>query len=176
MDGVDADRLIAMLERNGGVLATAVEGVSPEDARWRPDDGAWSILEIVRHLVDEEQDDFRTRVEHTLRDPEAAWPPIDPEGWAAERRYNDDDLDEAVRTFRARRTESVRWLRALDDPDWSRTHTHPKFPPLRAGDVLVSWVAHDALHLRQIAKRLYQIIDRDGGDYSPAYAGRWSDS
>ena len=172
---MDADRLIAMLERNGRVLATAVDGITPEDAKWRPDDGAWSILEIIRHLFDEEQEDFRTRVEHTLRDPEAEWPSIDPAGWATERRYNDGDLDDAVKAFLERRGASVRWLRSLDGPNWGRTHTHPKLPPLRAGDVLVSWVAHDALHLRQIAKRLYQLIDRDGGDYSVAYAGRWSD-
>ena len=42
-----------------------------------------------------------------------------------------------------------------------------------AGDLLAAWSAHDALHLRQISKRLYQIAQRDAGSYSVQYAGEW---
>jgi hypothetical protein len=45
---------------------------------------------------------------------------------------------------------------------------------MQAGEVFTAWVAHDALHLRQIAKRLYQMTDRDGGEYGPDYAGSWT--
>jgi hypothetical protein len=34
-------------------------------------------------------------------------------------------------------------------------------------------VAHDYLHLRQIAKRMYQMAGRDAGEYSTRYAGEW---
>jgi hypothetical protein len=151
-----------------------VGGLAAADARWRPDEGGWSILEIVTHLADEEVEDFRRRVELTLRDPEAPWPPIDPEGWAVERRYNEGSLAEAVGRFVAARRESVRWLRGLERPDWSTAHRHPKLGPLRAGEIFTAWVAHDALHLRQIAKRLFQMAQRDGGEYEPAYAGTWT--
>ena len=40
-------------------------------------------------------------------------------------------------------------------------------------DLLTSWAAHDALHLRQIAKRLFQLAERDGGEYNSRYAGEW---
>ena len=92
MDSVETRNLIGSLERFADILPNMVRGVSTDDARWRPADGAWSILEIVAHLADEEVHDFRARVELTLRDPTAPWPPIDPETWAIERRYNDDDL------------------------------------------------------------------------------------
>jgi hypothetical protein len=36
---------------------------------------------------------------------------------------------------------------------------------------MASWAAHDALHLRQIAKRLYELTARDAGRYSAGYAG-----
>jgi hypothetical protein len=171
---VDAQAQIDRLERFADVLPAVVAGMSPQDARWRPGDGSWSVLEIVRHLADEEVEDFRRRVQLTLRDPGAAWPPIDPEGWAVERRYNEGRLDEAVERFVAARRESVAWLRGLRGPAWSNAYEHPKLGPLRAGEVFTAWAAHDALHLRQIAKRLYQMADRDGGEYGPGYAGAWT--
>jgi hypothetical protein len=165
--------MIGSLERFGRVLPAMLRDVSPSDACWKPGDGAWSILEIVCHLVDEEQYDFRPRIESTLADPERAWVPIDPEGWAVERKYNERDLNEMAATFHALREGSVKWLRSLPNPDWQRTHVHPQFGPFSAGDLFAAWVAHDCLHLRQLAKRLYEIAGRDAGEHSTRYAGSW---
>lgn len=168
-----ADKLITSLDRFARIFPAVVADVSPEEARWKPADGAWSIVEIVRHLGDEEVEDFRARVRGTLADPGAAWSPIDPEGWAVERKYIEADLPAAVATFVTERDASVHWLRGLDAPDWSRAYQHPKFGPIRAGDLLTAWAAHDALHLRQIAKRLYQMNVAAGGTYAAIYAGEW---
>lgn len=167
---------LALVERMAtfpGAVAELIRGVSDEDARWRPASGAWSILEIVCHLGDEEVEDFRARVRSTLEDPERAWTPIDPEGWATQRAYNEADLGEAIERLAREREVSVQWLRSLESPDWSRAWVHPKFGPQRAGDVMVSWAAHDALHLRQLAKRLYELGVRDGGGFDAGYAGDW---
>ena len=75
---VTPESLINALERFPDLLRAAVSKLAPEDARWRPPDGAWSILEIVSHVADEEVEDFRRRLEITLADPAAEWPPIDP--------------------------------------------------------------------------------------------------
>ena len=170
---MDAARLTDSLERFGRYLPVIVEGVAPGEARWKPADGAWSILEIVCHLGDEEEFDFRRRVQLTLGDPGQPWPAIDPVGWAVERRYNDGELSTALSRFVTLRRESVAWLRGLDDPDWSKTYDHPKFGPFRAGDIFAAWAAHDMLHLRQISKRMYQLAERDAGEYSIRYAGDW---
>lgn len=171
--------LLLRLERAPAVIAAMTAMVSPDDARLKPVSGAWSILEIVCHLVDEETDDFRARLELTQRDPAAPWPGIDPEGWAARREYQKQDLGAKVRAFAEERARSVAWLRSLRDPDWQVAHNHPRFGPIRAGDLLCAWPAHDALHIRQIAKRLYELAARDGAAISPAkpfvtrYAGEW---
>lgn len=170
---MNTQRLIDSLDRFGRFLPGVVGDWPSEDVRWRPADGAWSVVEIVAHLRDEEVEDFRTRVKSTLADPTEPWPPIDPEGWAKERNYVNQDLATCLAAFVERRRESVTWLRGLDRPDWSRAYQHPKFGAIHAGDVMVSWVAHDALHLRQIAKRVFQIAQRDGGEFSTDYAGTW---
>jgi hypothetical protein len=170
---MNAEKLIESLDRFRRMVTEVVRDVSQDDARWKPPDGAWSILEVVSHLADEEEFDFGARLKLTLADPNQEWPLIDPEGWARERRYNEGRLDQAVARFVSLREQSLRWLRSLDSPDWNRTHEHPKFGPFRAGDLLAAWAAHDWLHLRQIAKRLYQIAGRDAGEYSTRYAGEW---
>ncbi|MHC4415552.1 MAG: DinB family protein [Planctomycetota bacterium] len=174
---MNTQRLIDSLQRFADILPGVVRHIGPEDARWRPPGGGWSILEIVAHLADEEVEDFRTRVELTLRDPSEPWPPIDPETWAVERRYNEADLEATLDRFVTERHASVEWLRSFKPPssaDWTSTHVHGQLGPLRAGDIFVAWVAHDSLHLRQITKRLFQMTQHDGGDYHADYAGTWT--
>ncbi len=140
----------------------------------RPSAAEWSVLEIACHLVDEEREDFRARLESTLADPDAAWAPIDPEGWVAARGYAKRDLTAVTKDFVRERARSVAWLRGLGDVDWERTHRRPGLGTLRAGDVLASWVAHDALHLKQLAKRMHQRCRADAAPFSTDYAGPWT--
>ena len=151
-------------------LPALVGALADADVRWKPAPEHWSILEIVCHMADEETEDFRARVESTLRDPAAAWPPLDLKDVAARRGYNARDPRAEVARFAAARRESVAWLRSLRTPDWSRTHIHPSAGALSAGDLLASWAAHDALHLRQIARRLPGLAGREG---KIQYAGEW---
>lgn len=171
---MDAGALIARLTVFPPVLRAAVAAVGEGDARWRPSDGGWSTLEIVNHLADEETDDFRARLASTLEDPERDWGPIDPAGWATQRGYQQREIGPSVERFVAAREDSVRWLRSLGGVDWTVARVHPRFGTMRAGDLLASWVAHDALHLRQIAKRLHQLAARDGAGFDTGYAGEWT--
>lgn len=170
---MNVDALISSLERFSSQLETTLAGVTTEEARWKPGTTFWSMLEIVRHLGDEEVDDFRKRIELTLDDPGAPWPGIDPESWAKERRYNEDDFDEALGRFLEERRKSITWLRSLDEPDWSATHMHTLMGEIRTGDLLAAWATHDLLHHRQIVKRRYQLLVEAAGDFQTGYAGEW---
>jgi hypothetical protein len=158
-------------------LRPLVENLSDEEALWRPSPQDWSVIEIVRHLLDEEREDFRPRLEHVLRDPVLPWPPIDPMGAAATRGYRDRPLRSVLRDFELEREASVGWLRGLLEaspaPDWTAAHVHPKFGPIHAGDLLAAWAAHDLLHLRQIAKRLFGMLEARGEPFRIGYAGAW---
>ena len=80
------------LHVNSDVFKYLFQSVSDEQARWKPDEGRWSILEVINHLYDEEREDFRKRLELVLKNPEEQWPPIDPEGWVVQRKYNQRNL------------------------------------------------------------------------------------
>jgi len=170
---MNAENLMNSLERFAGALPALVRDVADADARWKPPDDAWSILEIIMHLCDEEVDDFRTRIRLTLENPGQDWPAIEPERWARDRKYNEADLHRALDRFVRERHFSVEWLRSLGDVDWTIAHTHPKIGTLRAGDLLASWAAHDALHLRQIAKRMHQLAQFHASEFRTEYAGPW---
>lgn len=167
------NRLVDQLERFGRILPTLVDGIDTNDLRWKPEDGAWSILEVICHLGDEEVDDFRTRLRLTLESPDKDWPSIDPPKWAIERRYNECNPTESVARFVRERESSIRWLRSIKNFNAESTHTHPKFGSMKAGELLTAWVAHDALHLRQIAKRMHQLASVHGAPYGSGYAGDW---
>ncbi|MEM6797910.1 MAG: DinB family protein [Planctomycetota bacterium] len=170
---MNPQKIIDSLERFGDTLPAVVDGLSADDARWKPTPSDWSVLEVVSHLVDEEQLDFRRRVRWVLQQEEGEWPRIDPAGWAVAKRYNEARLPEALERFCQQRTESIAWLRSLDEVDWDLAYPHPECGPIRAGDLLGSWNCHDQLHLRQISKRLYQIAARDAREYTVLYAGQW---
>ncbi len=170
---MDTRRVVNRMNRFRHSILSLKQGVHPDEALWKPSDSDWSILEIVSHMVDTETDDMRTRVRLTLDDPSQPWPPIDPVGWAVERNYQDNDFHTMIDRFVKERTLSVDWLRSLELPDWESTHEMPRLGPIRAGDILAAWCTHDALHLRQIAKRMYQLTAIDVGDYETRYAGEW---
>lgn len=164
---------IEELRRNGAVIATLVDGISDEQARWRPAPEQWSIVEVVNHLADEEHEDFRLRLELTLSDPGAEWPPIDPERDVVARDYNAREIGASIESFVEQRRRSLEWLESLasGDADLDRAHEHPVLEPLRAGDLLAAWSAHDLLHLRQIVRLQLEYLREHARPYSTRYAG-----
>ena len=170
---MEFEKLVASLDRFSRVLPVLVGGVSASDASWKPKSGDWSILEIVCHLADEEVEDFRQRVQSTLTNPTVPWPTIDPETAAVTRNYNEQDLVKVVERFVRERDASVAWLREIVDPNWETAYEHPELGAVMAGKLIASWAAHDQLHLRQIAKRMFEMNVRDGLPYPTDYAGEW---
>ena len=167
----DAQAFISRLARGAEALRALVEGLGDEEARWRLPSGGWSILEVVCHLKDEETEDFRQRLRLTLEEPAKEWPKMDPEAWVTERRYQERSLKAELEGFLAERRKSLDWLRGLKAPDWSRAHVHPRLGSMAAGDLLASWVAHDLLHIRQIARLEYEHARALAAPFKPDYAG-----
>lgn len=168
----DANTILAGLARNQGVFQRLLEGRTRAEQSWRPAPGKWSRLEIVCHLRDEEREDFRARVRHALAGDPAPPPPIDPVGWVLGRNYGEQDYEATLASLLAERQASLLWLRELEAPRWESALQHPKLGPMSARFFLVNWLAHDALHLRQIVRYDYEQLQRDSGE-DTSYAGTW---
>jgi hypothetical protein len=165
------DLIIERLSHNVSIVKSIVDGVNAEQSRWKPSRTEWSILEIVNHMVDEEKDDFRTRLRLALEEPKVPWPPIDPEGWAAERNYNERDFKDSLSNWLDERERSIAWLKNLDAPDWKSAGLHPKLGPMSAELVLANWLAHDLLHIRQMVAVLWANLAFEVDPITLEYAG-----
>lgn len=169
--------LMGRLARFPAVLRASASVCSADEARWKPAPEHWSVLEIVCHLADEEEEDFFPRLLGTLRS--EPWTPLHLEGIAERRGYNARSLESELARFESARAANLASLRDLVSrspaPDFSIAHQHPKFDPIHAGDLLTAWPAHDALHLRQIAKRLHNLACREAeqAGFTARYAGDW---
>jgi hypothetical protein len=160
------------MEGSARAIGALVENCSELKARWKPDADSWSILEVVNHLLDEEREDFRARLDLVLHRGEEAWFGIDPGGWVSERGYNQRDLAPSVEGLLAAREESLEWLRGLGKVDWTVGYQAP-FGWIRAGDVLAAWAAHDLLHTRQLVELKWAYLVQEVEPYGVRYAGVW---
>jgi hypothetical protein len=169
---MNLDYCVSQMADNVQRIRVLAEGVSDDQARWKPDPDSWSILEVVNHLLDEEREDFRVLLDLALHRPDRPRPRIDPGTWVTERRYNERDLEESLHGFLVARESSLAWLRELSSPDWEAVYEAP-FGPIRAGDVLASWVAHDLLHMRQLVELHWAYTTQSLQPYEVGYAGQW---
>ena len=166
------DVLRRELAQGAKTIESLVAHVSTAEARARPAPDAWSILEVVAHLLDEEREDFRPRLDLVLHRPRETWPAIDPAAWVTARRYNDRELASTLSAFLAERARSLAWLAGLEAPDWGREH-RASFGPITAGDLAASWAAHDLLHTRQLLELRHARLLTLTLPHSTRYAGDW---
>jgi len=111
----------------------------------------------------------------TLFDPEKDWPSIDPPGWVTARGYDQREIQPSLNNFLVERETSLAWLRELEAPNWENRHLLPN-GSRSAGDLLASWLAHDFLHIRQLARLHWQHAGSIAAPHHTEYAGPWKES
>lgn len=109
-----------------------------------PAPGEWSIVEVVRHLVEGDRDTFLPRLRRMLAEDRPVFPVRrPPENDAA-------DLATLLDVFDRARADVVKILGGLDSTAWSREGVSPSRGPLSVETYAASTVEHDTEHLRQI--------------------------
>jgi uncharacterized damage-inducible protein DinB len=166
------ETLYLELVNSTDMILTILASLTQEEARVKPDEASWSILETLCHLYDEELEDFREHLDFVLNRQDQKWHPIDPAQWVVDRKYNEQDFKEMKEKFFAERNKSLNWLKSLLNANWDLTYTS-EFGTLSAGELLASWVAHDNLAMRQFVELRRNRIEKISGPYSVAYAGDW---
>jgi hypothetical protein len=109
-----------------------------------PKPGEWSIVEIVRHLVEGDRDTFLPRLRRMLAEERPVFATRQP-------LVNDAcDLATLVDVFDRARAEVVKILGGLDEAAWSREGISPSRGALSVETYAASTATHDTEHLRQI--------------------------
>ena len=168
----DAERESALrsLTRSRAVLLEAVEGVTDEQSRWKPDVGRWSILEYVEHLAISD-DGLVDLVRRILTQPAT---PETPEvrkaredrigGIKFERGMNHAprrlqphakfaNLQEAVDAFLAARERTLEFARTTEDDLRSHFGPHPVLGPLDG----LQWLMGNARHVETHSAHIREL-------------------
>lgn len=169
---MNLEAIMRQMTRQAETVHSLVQGISEEQARWKPNPESWSIIEVINHLADEEREDFRVHLDYILHHPGEEWPPIDPRNWVTQRQYAQRMLKQSTADFLVEREKSLAWLAGLKSPNW-QTAVEKHFGTLTAGDMLSSWVGHDLLHLRQLVELHWAYLNHSVQPYSTEYAGEW---
>jgi hypothetical protein len=169
---MEKEQIINNLESNINVYDGLCANITTEQSRWKPSSDKWSILEVINHLYDEEQLDFRARVEKLLNN-DKDWAPIDPQGWVNSKKYYEREFRSSLDNFIKEREHSVKWLQSLNESGWDTPLEHPKLGTFTAHKMLSAWLAHDYLHIRQIMRILFQYMESVGKNDMIGYAGKW---
>ena len=164
---VEARRELARLP---AVLDALLAGLDPAGARTRPATGEWSPVEILCHLRDEESEDFGARL-RVIVDGADEFAPIDPERWAVDRRYQEASLPGVLEELRVRRQASVDLLASVSPEALGGSRPHKRLGSLSGQDILTAWVAHDRIHLAQLAGTLVRIWALRWAPLQAEYAG-----
>lgn len=86
---MNIETVISKLEKNADVFKSLLTNAELPFQQWKPEENKWSLLEIVCHLLEEEQLDFRARIKHIIETPDSKMPSIDPQGWVKEKNYSE---------------------------------------------------------------------------------------
>jgi hypothetical protein len=154
------------------MIKALLRGISQAESQVKPDPESWSILEVTCHLYDEEREDFREHLDFILHRQNEAYHVIDPQAWVITRKYNQQNFDGMKKMFFEERAKSLEWLKERSAADWETTYTS-QYGSMSAGEMFVSWVAHDNLHLRQLVELRRARIEEITKPYEIGYAGDW---
>jgi DinB family protein len=144
------------LARMPAAVDALVAGLDDTAARTRPAPEEWSPVEILCHLRDEETEDFGARLA-VIAEGGSGFAPIDPERWARERNYREAALADAEGAWRARRRATLQRLAAMAPEAAAGSRALGRSGTLSGFDVLAAWVAHDRLHLAQLASTVARL-------------------
>jgi hypothetical protein len=151
----DRDPLDTM-PRTPALLRDAVEGV-PDEALHRPEaPGKWSVVAVVQHLADSELV-YGYRLRMTVAHDRPPIQGYDQDLWAANLRYDDARIEDALADFEAMRTMNLRFLRALPEEAWERVGLHAERGEESVRKLTRMMGGHDLVHLRQI-ERIKQAV------------------
>ena len=154
---------IITLEQTHASLLRLTDALTDEMLDFHFEADAWSIREILAHLVDDEMYVMRTRMERIVKEDMPLLAPHDEKRWYATRNTTRDQLDQLLGDFAIQRAASLGMLRMLRESDWERQGRQPEYGIFTAEEWLGHWVTHDTIHIEQISRTVEVLELHDKG-------------
>jgi len=150
----DLETLLLTLESTPALLRHAAAGFSQGQARMRPARGGFSFVENVWHLADLEREGYGTRIARILGEDNPALENFDGSRIAAERGYQDKDLERGLALFGRARAANLEVLRRLAGDEWDRSGSQEGVGRVTLADLPRMMAEHDRSHGDEVADLL----------------------
>ena len=151
---VTRNETLATLEATEPALRRLTDTLDDDALDFRPEPDAWSIREVLAHLVDDEAFIMRQRLARIVKEERPHLAPHDEKQWYADRNTSRDARDELLADFQTQRAASLALIRLLRPADWQRVGFQPEYGEFTAEGWLEHWADHDIVHLNQIEATL----------------------
>jgi FMN phosphatase YigB (HAD superfamily) len=146
--------MLAILRATPAALNSMVVGLSSAAWSAQPENGGWSLTEVLCHLRDVDTEVNLPRLQKVRSGNNPFLPGIDTDLWAGERAYPLQNGLDALHSFTWKRIKLLELLDRLTTVEWTRPARHAIFGPTNLQE-LVSFIAgHDRLHIRQV----YELV------------------
>jgi DinB superfamily len=136
--------MLSRLSTAPGMLRELTADATGEQAAKPPAPGEWSIVDVVRHLVEGDRDTFLPRLRRVVAETRPVFAKTSPP--AGDR----SDLATLVAAFASAREQVMKILIGLDAAGWRREGVSPSRGALTVEAYARSMDEHDTEHLRQI--------------------------
>jgi uncharacterized damage-inducible protein DinB len=146
---MNRDEVVERYAAGGPLLPYAVAGLTQDQETARPGPGAWSIAEVVGHLLDTDLV-YADRMKRVIAETEPVLQAYDGDAWVARLNSNDIPVEEAAALFAAHRQWMTRVLSNCSESDFARTGMHSDDGPQTLAYVVAYMVNHIDHHLRFI--------------------------
>ena len=140
-------------------VSEEVKGLSEEELRFRPSEGAWSLKEVIGHVRDFAEIDH-DRLCRMIRQESPFLPGYDQEALVRERNYQEANLQAVLDELASFRRQTVQVLTELVDASWTRTGRHQERGIFSIRQHVERLVRHEAVHLEHIRALKQQATGR----------------
>lgn len=159
-----SDERAAMLARyragSAAVLA-ALDGITDEELDAHPNEGEWSVREIVHHLADGEMSSA-LRLRRLVVEDRPAITGYDEGLYARTLFYGDRPIGPSLEAMAGARASTADILERLDEATWLRAGTHSEMGEYPMETWLRIYTAHPYDHADQIRRVLAAVRGRPG--------------
>lgn len=158
--------LIKILEETPAAVREVAMGLTDGEARWKPSDNDFSVVENVCHLRDLEQDGYAARIGRILTEDQPFLPDLNGTLLAEERHYNIQELETALNDFTTARKGNLRIIESLSTEQLERSGVFENTGPITLHSLLRMMCQHDKAHLKELGglrERLHQAAQSATG-------------
>jgi FMN phosphatase YigB (HAD superfamily) len=122
----------------------------------KPNPESWAAIEVITHLRDVELEINYPRIKSILLSDEPFLSAFDSDRWAEERAYINNNPTEVLQSLWQARRNTISLLANEGPEAWERNARHAIFGPTTLSELVLIFIEHDLLHLRQLRTILSQ--------------------